>query len=91
MSLFLWAIDASFSKLFRPFEEAPLAAGLIIGVGCGVGHAINCSLGRFAGSKLLAVARWASRLHGQTQLHEPAGGSRANPQAYLLLSYGTAS
>ena len=34
-SLFLWAIDASFSKLFRPFEEAPLAPGLIIGVGCG--------------------------------------------------------
>ncbi len=62
-------------KLFRPFEEASLAAGPGVLIGREIGRLVDGFTGHCAGALFLPfVPRTALRLHRQSQLDQAPDG-----------------
>ena len=75
--LFCWAINACVLKFFGSFEEAPLAAGLSLLIGSGIGHLVDGFASHFTSPPFLAFVLCASfRLRGQAELDQASDGLR---------------
>jgi hypothetical protein len=80
------SINSRLSKFLRPFKEAALTAGLIVGMSSNVGHAIDRVSGHFASAEFLTITRLAAlRLHGQAEFDQAARCLRKSRHIGLAL------